>query len=159
MGRYLLPRLARQGGALGHAEAVLLIGNDEGQVLKPHAVGDEGVGTHHEVDLPPRQLCADLFLLRGGERAGQQPHPHPGSVQQGGQRAVMLFGQHLGGGHHSRLGTALHHKPGGVGRHRRLARTHVALYQPVHRPAAISSMTRRWAPVGEKGSSFKKPSA
>ena len=44
----------------------------------------------------------------------------------------MLLGQNLSGGHHGALPAALPGQPGAGGGHRRLARAHVALHQPVH---------------------------
>ena len=81
MGRGVRAALGRQGGPLGHAEPVLLIGHDESQPGERHPVGDQGVGAHDEVDLSRCQGGPDLLFLAGGHRARQQSDPDPGRRQ------------------------------------------------------------------------------
>ena len=83
MGPQTAVRLGRQGRTLGHAEAVLLVGDDQPQLVKFHALAQQGVGAHHQVHLARRQgrLCLPLF--GGLHAAGEQPHLHPGRGQQG----------------------------------------------------------------------------
>ena len=124
--------LGGQGGALGHAEAVLLVGYREPQVMKLHILGDEGVGAHHQVHLPLGNGLAKPLFLGRRERAGEQAHTNSRRLQQGGEGAGVLLGQHLGGGHEGGLHPGLGGQIGPPGGHHRLARAHVALNQPVH---------------------------
>ena len=63
MGRDPFAAFPGQGGPLGHAEAVLLVGHNEGQIVKGHRLGNEGVGADNEVNFPLRQGGLDLLLF------------------------------------------------------------------------------------------------
>ena len=127
--------LGGQGGPLGHPEPVLLVGHHQAQPCELHPLGEEGVGADDQVDLPGGQGLPDFFLGRRGEGAGEQPHPHPCRLQQGGQGAEVLLREYLRGGHEGGLVPRPRRQPGGIGGHHRLAGTHVPLDQPVHGPA------------------------
>ena len=93
------------------------------------------MGPDDQVDLPGGQGLPDFFLVGRGEGAGEQTHPYPRRLQQGGQGTEVLLRKHLGGGHEGRLVPRPHRQPGSIGGHHRLAGAHVPLDQPVHRPA------------------------
>ena len=60
---------------LGHAEAVLLVGDHQPQIPVGHALGNERVGADDEVNLSRRQLGGNaLFRFHRG-RPGQQGAP------------------------------------------------------------------------------------
>ena len=61
-----------QGVALGNAEAVLLIDDDQAEEGDLHRVGQQGVGTHDDRRLTGGQLSEDPTALSGGGGAGQQ---------------------------------------------------------------------------------------
>ena len=54
--------------------------------------------------------------------------------EHGGEGLGVLLGQNLCGSHHGALPAGADGQPGAAGGHRRLARAHVALDQPVHGP-------------------------
>ncbi len=128
------PSLSRQSGPLGHAKAVLLVGHDQPQPVKGHPLTEQGMGAHHQVQLPRLQGGVERFAGFPLYRAGQQSHPHPRRGQQRGQRADMLLGQQLGGGHQGGLEAAPGGQPRPMSRRHGLAGAHVPLYQPVHEP-------------------------
>ena len=62
--------------ALEHAEAVLLVDHHEAQPLEAHALLDERVRAHREVDVPARHRLAHLALRASPcRRRAHQPHP------------------------------------------------------------------------------------
>ena len=63
---------AAQGGALFDAEAVLLIGDGEGQVGQFDAVLDDGVGADEEVEVSLGRHAEDLATGRGAGAAGEE---------------------------------------------------------------------------------------
>ena len=63
MGRNFSP-LGRQRPPLGHAEPVLLVGNDQAQLVVGHGLGEEGVGAHQHLNVTPLQLLEQLFPCR-----------------------------------------------------------------------------------------------
>ena len=142
-----------QGGALLHAEAVLLVHHGQAQGLEGHALADEGVRAHHHGDVPGGEAAEDALARRGADATRQQLQGHrrqaaegqppaaapdaAGAVQRPQQLAEtqeVLLGQHLGGRHQGGLAAAADHRQHGHQRHHRLARTHLSLQQPVHRP-------------------------
>ena len=64
--------LERSDGALFHAEAVLLVDDDELQVRECDRVFDQGMRADDDLDLAAGQPGADLFLFAGGGIADQQ---------------------------------------------------------------------------------------
>ena len=64
--------LGRQGGPLAHAEAVLLVGNDQIQTVERHIAGEQGVGADDHLG---RTICNGGFggpLGGGAQGTGQQ---------------------------------------------------------------------------------------
>ena len=110
---------AAQGVALEHAEAVLLVDHGETEVVEGDTFFDQGVGADDEVKLAVLHLFADLALAGGGDAAGEQGHADAASerggdlkVVEGGfaladeealKGAVVLGGEHFGGGHQNGL--------------------------------------------------------
>ena len=74
--------LLRQGGALGHAEAVLLIGNHQAQVGKVRGLGNQGVGADDEIHPVLCDLLPGRLLLRRSHGAGQQGRADPQRLHQ-----------------------------------------------------------------------------
>ena len=126
------PGLGRQRRPLGHAEAVLLVGDHQAQIGVVHPLGQEGVGADEQIQLPRRQGGEQLLPGPALHRPGEQAHPQAGLLQQRGERSEVLLGQQLGGGHEGALAAVLRRQPGAVGRHHGLAGANVPLYQPVH---------------------------
>ena len=59
--------LGRKRGSLRHAEAVLLIADDEGKIVKRHVLRDERMRADDELGAAVRNFRLVLPLLRGGE--------------------------------------------------------------------------------------------
>lgn len=136
--------LTAQGVALLDAEAVLLVHDDQTQVVELHLVLDQRVCADDDAGLARDQVQERLSAACGAHRPGEQHHlggvlgaaQHPALGQLAhhlGDRPVVLLGEHLGGREHGRLTTGVDDGEHGAQRHHRLARTHFALEQPVHR--------------------------
>ncbi len=166
--------LGPQRGPLHDAEAMLLVHHHQAQAGEVDLLLDEGVGADGDVHLAagrwppgrppcpwPRRLPVRRATRSGLPRYGGWKTPlHSGSppvAEEGADRAVVLLGQDLGGGHDRPLAAAGRRRQQGGRGHHRLAAAHVALEEAAHghrrgryrlrsRPS-----TRRWAPVSEKG--------
>ena len=57
----------RQAGPLGHPEAVLLVGDHQGQAGKFHPLGKQGVGADAQVDAAVSKLLVEGALFLGGK--------------------------------------------------------------------------------------------
>ena len=102
------------------------------------------MGSDHDVDVAGREPGVGPAPIGCAPAARQQldlqrPLPaeprfigHPQVAEQRDHRVVMLLGKNLGGSHQRALEAALHRGEQGAKGHHRLARTHVALHQPVH---------------------------
>ena len=132
-----VPALLRQGGPLGHAEAVLLVGHHQTEIGKARRLGNQGVGAHDQIRLMGGDGGPGVLLLGRGHGARQQGNPDPQRGQQGLQPLGVLLGQDLRGGHEGRLLPVPGGDPGRGGGHSGLAAAHVALDQPIHHPAAL----------------------
>ena len=124
--------LGGQGCPLGHAEAVLLVGDHQAQVGKFHAAGEQGMGANGKVDLSGGELFQNGAFGLGGGGACQQGAANVQPLHQGGQTLVVLPGQDLRGGHQCRLAAVFHHEVHACGSHHGLAGAHVPLAQAVH---------------------------
>ena len=144
MRRRAAGRLRCQRRPLLDAEAVLLVDDDEAEVGELHGLLEQRVGADDDARLPRRRLEQRPLAGRGRQRAGQQRDPrrvlgaaeHPAArevTEHRGQRAVVLLGEHLGGGEQGRLRTGVDHAQHGPQRDDRLAGADLALEQPVHR--------------------------
>jgi len=111
------------------------------------------VRAHHHVHVTVRQAGQDAIAARGtgatrqqlqrDRRQAAQRQPPAGAPEAAGavqrpqqlaEAQVVLLGQHLGGRHEGGLAAAADHRQHRHERHHRLARAHLALQQPVHRP-------------------------
>ena len=125
--------LVAQRQALVHAEAVLLVDDDQPQPGELDLLLEQGVGAdgHRRFARPDRlqglgTLAAAAFpcMPYDIDSQGRQPLP---------ETAVMLLCQQLGRRHQGRLVTGLHRDECGAGGHHRLAGAHIPLYQTRHR--------------------------
>ena len=124
--------LLGQGQALGDAEPVLLVDDDEAEVAERDAVREQRMRAHHEVDRAVREAG-----LRGGPvgrpvAPGQHGHAQPGGLGERRHAGAVLARQDLGRHHQGRLAAGLDHGGRGEERHHGLARADVALEQPQH---------------------------
>ena len=136
------PALA-QGVALGDAEAMLLVDDDQPEEGDLHRIRHQGVGPHDNGRLAGSQVGQDPAALSDRSGAGQQMDPggalgaveHPVAGQGAEQRlqgGVVLGGEHLGGGQQGRLSSTADHLEHGPQGHEGLAAAHVALKEPLH---------------------------
>ncbi len=61
---------------LGHAKALLLVNNHKAQVLKPHVLAHQPVGSHNDIHAAPLYPAQNLLLLLRRAEPGQQLHIH-----------------------------------------------------------------------------------
>ncbi len=121
-------------GALAHAEAVLLVDDDDGQAVELDIGLDERVRADDERQLAGRQLAERVGAARGARRPRQQRRAHRLAGHERLQRGEVLLGERLGGGHEDGLHVVLDGAQDGVQRHDGLARAHLAHEQALHRP-------------------------
>ena len=140
---------AAQAVTLLHAEAVLLIHNNQAQVVEAHLVGEQGVRANHNLGGSIGKLLQYLALGAGTHGGCQQAHAHttgffpapresslsrtvsifgcrhiPQDVQ---HRTQMLLGEHLGRGEHRGLAARVGNLQHGAQSHHGLTGTHVTL--------------------------------
>ena len=119
---------------VGHAEALLLVDDEQPQVLEHHVLLQQLVGADDQVQRPGPQVCQSFAGLGGGAEAGQDADVHRKTAKTADGGGVMLLGQNRGGhqdGHLLAVQNGLH---GGAESHLRLAEAHVAAEQTVHGP-------------------------
>ena len=124
--------LAAQGRPLAHAEAVLLVGNDQPQIGKPGGIRQQGVGANDQARFPlGNALPAEGFFL-GGQGTGQQLYPDAQRRKQLPQRGKVLLRQNFRRGHQGTLAAVANGQECRCCGHHGLAAAHVSLDQPVH---------------------------
>ena len=119
--------------ALPNAEAMLLVGDDQPEMVVGHALGDQRVRADHRLPFARRDGLVGQMLVFRRERAGQQAAAYAQRLEQLLRRFVVLRGENFGGRHQRALPAAPDrgvHRGEGDGR---LAAAHVALNQPRHR--------------------------
>ncbi len=120
---------------LAHAEAMLLVDDDQAQPLEAHVIGQQLVRADHDVDGAVVDLLdrgLDLLLRLEARQLDDAHRPVGEAVR---QRLEMLLGQQRGRRQHRDLLAAHHRDEGRAQRHLGLAEADVAADQPVHRLA------------------------
>ena len=123
---------AVQGLALEHAEAVLLVDDDQAETLEADGLLDQRMGADDDAQRAVGQLFVDFFLLGGRDAAGQQADFDAQRREPPVQRQRVLLGKHGRRRHHGGLHARVerlqerHHGDDGF------SRTDVALQQAVH---------------------------
>ena len=115
------PRIAKWGGAgaLVDAEAVLLVGDDETEVLILHIRREQGVRADDEGKLAGAECFIQGAALPGPGRGGEQRAGDAEGHEQRRERAVVLLGEDLGRRHEGALKTVFRgHVNGGGSDHR-----------------------------------------
>ncbi len=140
--------LAPQEGALLDAEAMLLVDDRDTEAGELRVAVEERVGADEDVDLPRLQPGRDAAAFGRGRAVRQERDAdgpvgeqrtgcrHGESLEQAQRAEVVLLGEHFGGCHERTLVAALDRDEQGRERNHGLARTDVALQQPVHRRGA-----------------------
>ncbi|MNX98757.1 hypothetical protein D3C86_1311770 [compost metagenome] len=120
---------------LAHAEAVLLVDDDQAQALELHVVGKQLVRADDDIDGAFVDLLDGRVDLLPGLEARQLHDAHRPFGKAVGQRLEVLLRQQRGRREHGHLLAAEHGHEGGAQGHFGLAEAHVAADQPVHRLA------------------------
>ena len=140
--------LPREQRALLDTEAVLLVDDREPEVRELRVAVEQRVRADEDVDLARVEPGGDAAALGRGRAVRQQRDAHGPvgeqralgrdgqPVEQPQRTEVVLFGEHLGRRHERALVAALHRDEQRGERDDGLARTDVALQQPVHRRGA-----------------------
>ncbi len=124
-----------EGVALLHAEAVLLVDDQQRQAGELDVLLQQRVRADHEAGRAARDPLERGPPLLCAQRRGQQlgRGEHAGEPR---RRLGVLHGKRLGRRHERALEAGLRRPHEAVERHDRLARAHVALQQPAHRDRA-----------------------
>ena len=125
--------LLAQRQALMHAEAVLLIDDDESQIGKFDVCLKQRLGADGDGGLPRSDFFERVLARAAVELAGESGHDNTERLEPAGKVAQVLIGEQLGRRHHRHLQTAF---DGGETRargHDGLARPDIALHQALHR--------------------------
>ena len=125
--------LAAEACPLLDTEPVLLVDDHEPETTELDRLLDEGVGADRAADLAPGQRGAPGRPLPRLQRGGQQRDGHAERLEELAEGHEVLFGQDLGGGHDRRLVARLDRGQDGERGHDRLARSDIALKEPMHR--------------------------
>ena len=139
--------LAAQRVALLDAEAVLLVDDDEGEVEEVDVLLQQRVGADDDAGVAADDVEQGAAALGGRLAAGEQRHPGAvlGAAQHAalgevaehrGDGAVVLRGEHLGGGEQRGLPTGIHGREHRAQGDHGLAGADLALEQAVHRHVA-----------------------
>ena len=127
-------RLGVQRRALAHAEAVLLVDDDDREAVEVHVGLDERVRADDERQLAGRELAEDVARAAARRRAGQQRGAHRLAGHERLQRREVLLGERLGRRHEDGLHVVLDRAQDRVQRDDGLARADLAHQQALHRP-------------------------
>lgn len=124
--------LFKQGRALDHAEAVLLVDDREPKLVKRDAVLYERVRAHDNVACPGRERLDDT--ARPGGRSRERGHADAQRPEHFAQGERVLFRKDFRRGHHGGLKAAVRGGGNSVQGYGHLAAPDVALQQPHHGP-------------------------
>ena len=134
-----------------HAKLLFFVDDQQSEVFPFHRLADELVGADKNVDLACRQVLRHLSRLFGRACTRQVVHAHRHALQSFGERLEMLKGQYGGRHQHGYLLVVASGFEGGAYSHLRLAKSHVATDQAVHRTRAfhvVLHLLRRFQLVG-----------
>ena len=115
-----------------HAEALLLVDDEQAEVLELDVSGEEPVRRDDDVDRPVLHTLDDRVLLLGREKARQHLDPHRVVREPLAERLAVLVGEQRGRDEHRHLLAVLHRFERGPDRHLRLAVADVAAHEAVH---------------------------
>ena len=115
-----------------HAEALLLVHNQQPQILELHVLGQQAVGAHDDVDVPGLQFAQDRLGLLGRAEAAEHLRLHREALEALEHRVVVLLGQDGGGGQDGHLLVVHHSLEGRTEAHLCLAVAHVAAQEAIH---------------------------
>ena len=120
---------------VGDAEMLLLVDDQQAEIGKVGALGQQRVGADDDVDVAVGEPAPYLGRLLRRHHARQLGDLDGKPREPGRERAEMLAGQQGGRHHHGDLAAGHGGDEGGAERHLGLAEADIAADQPVHRPA------------------------
>ena len=128
---------AFHGLLVGHAEALLLVDDEETEFLELHVLGQQPVRADDHVDAPVGQALDDGPLLGRRQEAAEQLDPHRVGRVAVREGLGVLARQQGRRSQHRSLRPVLHRLEDGAHGHLRLAEPDVAAHETVHRAAAL----------------------
>ena len=108
------------------AEALLLVDDRQGEVVRHDVVGEKRVSADEHVHLPGGEAFHDSGPLGGSRRAREQGDAHPGAFQTLAQALHVLAGEHFRGREEHGLSLGIGGSGQGVAGHDGLAGAHVS---------------------------------
>ena len=117
---------------VAHAEALLLVDDEQAQVLELDVFREQAMGPDEDIDLAGCDAIQDRRLLLGGAKAARHLDADGKVGEAPLECLVVLQGEHGGRREHRHLLAILHRLEGGAHGHLGLAVTHVAADQTVH---------------------------
>ena len=116
-----------------HAEALLLVDDEQAELRHLHVVGEQPVGADHHVDRAGFEVAGDARLLLGRQEAREHLHPHRVVGEPLAERLAVLAREQRGRDEHHHLLAVLHRLERGAHRDLGLAVADVAAHEAVHR--------------------------
>ena len=124
--------LGDEGGALLHAEPVLLVDHHQAELPERDRLLQQRMRAENDACRTGRDALARRCLLCGAHPAEQHLRHDAEGCEQARQRGRVLFREQLGRGHERRLMSVLERHQHREQRHDRLARADITHEQPVH---------------------------
>ena len=122
-----------------HAEALLLVYDEQSQVLELHVFPQQPVGPDDQVDIPRGQLREHFALLRRRPEPAQEIHPRAGMPEAFHDRVVVLLHQDRRRGQQRHLLVVRNRLERGPQAHLGLAVAHVAAQESSHGNSSSNS--------------------
>ena len=117
---------------MGHAEALLLVHDQEPKVLEDDILLQQLVGAHDQIHRARPQALDGPPLLGRGPEPGEDLDVHREALEPPGGGHIVLLSQNRGGHQDGHLLGVQHGLHGGPEGHLGFAEAHVAAEQPVH---------------------------
>ena len=122
---------------VGHAEALLLVDDQQPQILELHIFLQEFMGADQQVQTAGAGGLQNAFLFLGGGEPGEHLDLHWEIFEPAAGGGIVLLGQN-GGRHQDRRLLAVQNTfHNGPERHLRLAIAHIAAEQAIHGPGLL----------------------
>ena len=118
---------------VAHAEALLLVDDDEAEVVELHLRGQDGVRADHDVGGAGEQARTRAFLLFGALETAHRLNAHGRVGEAREEGLVVLFRKHRRGREQRGLASVHRGDERGAHRHLGLAVARVAAHEAVHR--------------------------
>ena len=122
---------------VGHAEALLLVDDQQPQILELHIFLQELVSADQQVQTAGAGSLQNAFLLLGGGESGKDLDLHREVLEPAAGGGVVLLGQNGGGHQNCRLLAVQDAFHNGPERHLRLAVAHIAAKEAIHGPGLL----------------------